>query len=151
MARRPGRTDRGPARPDLAQPHADGGERRAGRAGRRPRRGGHSRAVEADVRAPHPSRWWPVLVYGPWAVAALSILRAGIYRRHALHSWIVVLTFAALSMALSVPYASTDARAVVAAVLPATAMTACLHQLVRQTTLTRPPLAKIPAQRRWRT
>lgn len=97
-----------------------------------------------------PSRWWPALVYGPWMVAALSILRASIYRRHALHSWIVVLTFAALSMALSVPYASTDARAVVAAVLPATAITACLHQLVRQTTLTRPPLAKIPAQRRWR-
>lgn len=97
-----------------------------------------------------PSRWWPALVYGPWVVAALSILRASIYRRHARHSWIVVMAFAAVSMALSVPYASADARAVVVAVLPATAMTACLHQLVRQATLTRPPLPRIPAQRRSR-
>ncbi|WP_406300491.1 DUF2637 domain-containing protein [Embleya sp. NBC_00888] len=94
-----------------------------------------------------PARWWPVLVQGPWVVASLSILRSSLHRRRALHSWIVVTAFAGLSMALSVSHASMTVQGVVVAVLPAVATTACLHQLVRQITLTRPPRRSIPGPR----
>ncbi|WP_406283809.1 DUF2637 domain-containing protein [Embleya sp. NBC_00896] len=95
-----------------------------------------------------PNRWWPVLVHGPWIVASLSILRSSLHHRRALHSWIVVTTFAGLSMALSLTNAPRTVQGVVVAVLPAVATTACLHQLVRQITLTRPPRRSIPDQRR---
>ncbi|WP_331773101.1 DUF2637 domain-containing protein (plasmid) [Embleya sp. NBC_00888] len=95
-----------------------------------------------------PARWWPVLVQGPWVVASLSILRSSLHRRRALHSWIVVAAFAGLSMALSLTHAPMTVAGVVVAVLPAVATTACLHQLVRQITLTRPPRRSIPGPRR---
>jgi len=86
-----------------------------------------------------PARWWPVLVHGPWIVACLSILRSSLHHRRAVHSWIVAITFAGLSMALAVTDAPKTLHGIVVAALPAFAMTACLHQLVRQITLTRPP------------
>ncbi|MFF7242979.1 hypothetical protein ACFZBU_03660 [Embleya sp. NPDC008237] len=86
-----------------------------------------------------PARWWPVLVHGPWIVACLSILRSSLHHHRAVHSWIVAITFAGLSMALAVTDAPKNLHGIVAAGLPAVAMTACLHQLVRQITLTRPP------------
>ncbi|MYS80653.1 hypothetical protein GTZ85_10615 [Streptomyces sp. SID5474] len=95
-----------------------------------------------------PARWWPVLVHGPWIVASLSILRSSLHYRRALHSWIVVVTFAGLSMVLSLTYAPRTVQGVVVAALPAAATTACLHQLVRQITLTRPPRRTIPGERR---
>ncbi|MFI6984007.1 DUF2637 domain-containing protein [Embleya sp. NPDC050154] len=93
-----------------------------------------------------PARWWPVLVQGPWLVASLSILRSSLHRRRALHSWIVVAAFAGLSMTLSLTHAPMTLQGVVVAVLPAVATTACLHQLVRQITLTRPPRRSTPGQ-----
>ncbi|MET7301355.1 DUF2637 domain-containing protein [Embleya sp. NPDC005575] len=95
-----------------------------------------------------PARWWPVLVHGPWIVASLSILRSSLHRRRALHSWIVVGAFAGLSMLLSLTHAPRTVQGVVVAALPAAATTACLHQLVRQITLTRPPRRSVPDQRR---
>ncbi|MFI1584632.1 DUF2637 domain-containing protein [Embleya sp. NPDC020630] len=95
-----------------------------------------------------PARLWPVLVQGPWVVASLSILRSSLHRRRALHSWIVVAAFAGLSMALSLSHAPMTVQGVVVAALPAVATTACLHQLVRQITLTRPPRRHIPGRRR---
>ncbi|MFI6588055.1 DUF2637 domain-containing protein [Embleya sp. NPDC050493] len=95
-----------------------------------------------------PARWWPVLVQGPWIVASLSILRSSLHRRRALHSWIVVTTFAGLSMALSLTHAPMTVQGVVVAVLPAVATTVCLHQLVRQITLTRPPRRSTPGRGR---
>jgi hypothetical protein len=95
-----------------------------------------------------PARWWPILVQGPWVVASLSILRSSLHRRRALHSWTVVAAFAGLSMALSLAHAPMTVQGVVVAVLPAVATTACLHQLVRQITLTRPPRRSIPGPRR---
>ncbi|WP_331773078.1 DUF2637 domain-containing protein (plasmid) [Embleya sp. NBC_00888] len=95
-----------------------------------------------------PARWWPVLVQGPWVVASLSILRSTLHRCRALHSWIVVAAFAGLSMAMSLTHAPMTVQGVVVALLPAVATTACLHQLVRQITLTRPPRRSIPGPRR---
>jgi hypothetical protein len=82
--------------------------------------------------------WWPLLVYGPWLVAALSILRAALYRARAVHSWVVVLLFSTAAVFLCVTQAHgtiTDAAAVS---LPSCASLACFQQIVRQITLTRP-------------
>ncbi|MEU0074913.1 DUF2637 domain-containing protein [Streptomyces sp. NPDC006332] len=83
--------------------------------------------------------WWPLLVYGPWIVASLSILRAALHRRRALHSWFVVLLFSSVAMALCVTQAERTFTGIAGAALPAIASLACFQQLVRQITLTLPP------------
>ncbi|WP_411148478.1 DUF2637 domain-containing protein [Streptomyces sp. A30] len=84
-------------------------------------------------------RWWPLLVYGPWMVSSLSVLRAALHRRRAAHSWCVVMFFSAVAMALCVIQAPRTLPDIAAAALPAIAALTCFHQLVRQITLTRPP------------
>ncbi|MET7688853.1 DUF2637 domain-containing protein [Streptomyces sp. NPDC005483] len=84
-------------------------------------------------------RWWPLMVYGPWMVSSLSVLRAALHRRRAAHSWCVVMFFSAVAMALCVIQAPRTLPGVATAALPAIAALTCFHQLVRQITLTRPP------------
>ncbi|MDQ1045721.1 DUF2637 domain-containing protein [Streptomyces sp. V4I2] len=84
-------------------------------------------------------RWWPLLVYGPWMVSSLSVLRAALHRRRAAHSWCIVMFFSAVAMALCVIQAPRTLPDIAAAALPAVAALTCFHQLVRQITLTRPP------------
>ncbi|CAM5403745.1 hypothetical protein SALBM135S_01329 [Streptomyces alboniger] len=91
--------------------------------------------------------WWPLLVYGPWMVASLSILRAALHRRRAAHSWAVVLLFSSVSMFLCVAQAPRAPVEAAAAALPALAALACFQQLVRQITLTRPPRQNKPRHR----
>ncbi|THC55059.1 DUF2637 domain-containing protein [Streptomyces sp. A1499] len=91
--------------------------------------------------------WWPLLVYGPWMVASLSILRAALHRRRAVHSWAVVLLFSTVSMLLCVAQAPRAPVEAAAAALPALAALACFQQLVRQITLTRPPRQNKPRHR----
>ncbi|CAL9456644.1 hypothetical protein SUDANB6_02552 [Streptomyces sp. enrichment culture] len=91
--------------------------------------------------------WWPFLVYGPWMVASLSVLRAALHQRRAVHSWSVVLFFSCMAMLLclaQLPMTVVDAAT---ATLPALASLACFQQLVRQITLTRPPRRGIPRHR----
>ncbi|MFE1287673.1 DUF2637 domain-containing protein [Streptomyces sp. NPDC058751] len=83
--------------------------------------------------------WWPLLVYGPWVVASLSILRAALHRRRAVHSWYVVLLFSSVAMMFCVADANQTVTGVATAVVPALASLTCFQQLVRQITLTRPP------------
>jgi len=83
--------------------------------------------------------WWPVLIYGPWMVASLSILRTALHQRRAVHSWCVVLLFSSLAMMLCMAEAERTFTGIAAAALPAVASLACFQQLVRQITLTRPP------------
>ncbi|MDH6623541.1 hypothetical protein M2271_001328 [Streptomyces sp. LBL] len=85
------------------------------------------------------ARWWPLLVYGPWMVSSLSILRAALHRRRAAHSWCIVMFFSAVAMALSVIQSPKTIPDIAAAALPAIAALTCFQQLVRQITLTRPP------------
>ncbi|MGW2489616.1 DUF2637 domain-containing protein [Streptomyces sp. NPDC001606] len=91
--------------------------------------------------------WWPVLVFGPWLVASLSILRAALHQRRALHSWSVLLVFSAIAMALCVAQAPKNIVDTVAAALPSLASLACFQQVVRQVTLTRPPRRTFPRHR----
>ncbi|MFK0234386.1 hypothetical protein [Streptomyces vinaceus] len=91
--------------------------------------------------------WWPLLIYGPWMVASLSILRAALYQRRAVHSWSIVLLFSTLATLLCVAQAPRTLPAQAAATLPAIAALACFQQLVRQITLTRPPRQQTPRHR----
>jgi hypothetical protein len=91
--------------------------------------------------------WWPLLIYGPWLVASLSILRAALYQRRAVHSWAVVLLFSSVAVLLCIlraPWTITNAAATA---LPILASLTCFQQLVRQITLTRPPHRTVPRHR----
>ncbi|MET9572833.1 DUF2637 domain-containing protein [Streptomyces virginiae] len=91
--------------------------------------------------------WWPLLIYGPWMVASLSILRSALHQRRALHSWSIVLLFSTLATLLCVAQAPRTIAAGTASALPAVAALACFQQLVRQITLTRPPRQSSPRHR----
>ncbi|MBC2906881.1 DUF2637 domain-containing protein [Streptomyces cupreus] len=91
--------------------------------------------------------WWPLLVYGPWLVAALSILRATLHRCRAIHSWVVVLLFTSVAVLLCVVHAGGSITDAAAAALPSCAALACFQQLVRQITLTRPHRRTRPRHR----
>jgi Protein of unknown function (DUF2637) len=85
------------------------------------------------------AEWWPLLIYGPWLVASLSILRAALHQRRAPHSWCVVVLFSVFAVMLCVAHARMTPTGVAVAGLPPIAALACFQQLVRQITLTRPP------------
>ncbi|MFF5809407.1 hypothetical protein [Streptomyces sp. NPDC012746] len=91
--------------------------------------------------------WWPLLIYGPWMVASLSILRSALHQRRALHSWSIVLLFSTLATLLCVAQAPRTLAAGTSSALPAVAALACFQQLVRQITLTRPPRQATPRHR----
>ncbi|MEU3334144.1 DUF2637 domain-containing protein [Streptomyces sp. NPDC006668] len=82
---------------------------------------------------------WPLLIFGPWLVASLSVLRHALHQRRSFHSWCVVLVFSVIAMALCVAQAPNSRMDKAAAALPSFASLACFQQLVRQVTLTRPP------------
>ncbi|MGW4028948.1 DUF2637 domain-containing protein [Streptomyces sp. NPDC004838] len=105
------------------------------------------RHIAAPRTAADAVAWWPLLVYGPWLVASLSVLRAALHQRRAVHSWSVVLLFSAVSVLLCVAQApGTHLDAAIAA-LPSIAALACFQQLIRQITLTRPPRQPTPRHR----
>ncbi|MEU7280190.1 DUF2637 domain-containing protein [Streptomyces sp. NPDC045431] len=91
--------------------------------------------------------WWPLLVYGPWMVASLCILRTALHRRRAAHSWCVVLLFSTIAILLCVAQAPRTVPDIATAALPSVAALACFQQLVRQITLTRPPRQRAPRHR----
>ena len=91
--------------------------------------------------------WWPFLVFGPWLVASLSIVRAALHQRRALHSWSVLLLFSCAAMTLCVAEAPKHLVDTAAAALPSFASLACFQQVVRQITLTRPPRRTLPRHR----
>ncbi|MBV7698259.1 hypothetical protein [Streptomyces sp. TRM70350] len=90
---------------------------------------------------------WPLLIYGPWLVASLSVLRAALHQRRAVHSWCVILFFSSAAMLLCVAQAPRTVVDTVTAALPGLAALACFQQLVRQITLTRPPRRSLPRHR----
>ncbi|MEU6388091.1 DUF2637 domain-containing protein [Streptomyces sp. NPDC046939] len=90
---------------------------------------------------------WPLLIYGPWIVASLSVLRAGLHRRRAAHSWAVVLLFSVVAMVLCVAQAAHRPLDAATAALPALAALVCFQQLMRQITLSRPPRQSHPRHR----
>ncbi|MFH8973787.1 DUF2637 domain-containing protein [Streptomyces sp. NPDC017890] len=91
--------------------------------------------------------WWPLLVYGPWLVASLAVLRSALHQRRAVHSWAVVLLFSGIAMMLCIAQAPRTLSDGAAAALPGLASLVCFQQIVRQITLTRPPRRAVPRHR----
>ncbi|MFC9330839.1 DUF2637 domain-containing protein [Kitasatospora sp. NPDC057015] len=75
---------------------------------------------------------WPVIVYGPWLVGSLSVLRAALDGRRVAHSWAVVVMFSVVATVLCVADVSRALPDMVVAGLPPITGAISLHQLVRQ-------------------
>lgn len=78
------------------------------------------------------SQLWPVIIYGPWLVGCLSVLRAALHGRQPIHSWVVVILFSTLATGLCVADVSRTAPNLIVAGLPPLTAVISLHQLVRQ-------------------
>jgi len=91
--------------------------------------------------------WWPLLVYGPWMVASLSILRSALHGRRAAHSWCVVLFFSAVAVLLGIARVPRTLPDMSAAALPAIAALTGFQQLVHQILPVRPPCRAVPRHR----
>ncbi|MFH9421857.1 DUF2637 domain-containing protein [Streptomyces sp. NPDC017529] len=90
------------------------------------------RALAGEATSPHIAQLWPLLVYGPWVAAILSILRARAHRRRTAHSWCVVIFFAAVATVLCIAKAPTTPAGITVAGLPPVTVLLCFHQLIRQ-------------------
>lgn len=91
------------------------------------------------VTGPTLAELWPMLIYGPWAVATLSILRARMNQRSTVHSWLVVAFLALAAMTLCISEAPRTPSGFIIAGLPPVTVLLCCHQLVRQIDLFAPP------------
>ncbi|MFH8405782.1 DUF2637 domain-containing protein [Streptomyces sp. NPDC018019] len=90
------------------------------------------RALAGEATSPRIAQLWPLLVYGPWMAAILSILRARTHRRRTAHSWCVVIFFAAVATVLCIAKAPTTPAGITVAGLPPVTVLLCFHQLIRQ-------------------
>lgn len=97
------------------------------------------RALADGVAQPGVAQLWPLLIYCPWVVATLSILRARAYKRRTLHSWLVVIFFAGIAALLCVTNAPHTPAGITVAGLPPITVLLCFHQLVRQLDLSPSP------------
>lgn len=92
----------------------------------------------AQSRVPHGlSHLWPVIVYGPWLVGCLSVLRGALEGRRPVHSWAVVVISSSVATGLCISDACQtflSALDIVVAGLPPITAAVSLHQLVRQLT-----------------
>ncbi|KEF09366.1 MULTISPECIES: DUF2637 domain-containing protein [Streptomyces] len=97
------------------------------------------RAIADGVAPSDVAALWPLLIYGPWVVATLSILRARVHRRRTLHSWAVVIFFAAVAMMLCIARVHPSPSGIAVAGLPPLTVLLCFHQFVRQLDLAGAP------------
>ncbi|WP_405580712.1 hypothetical protein [Streptomyces sp. NBC_01190] len=91
---------------------------------------------------------WPLLVYGPWFLGALSVLHAVAHRKQVRGAWLAVILFSLVAMALCIAAAPRTITAVATAGLPPLSALASFHLLFRQITLFHPRHAKLPHQRK---
>lgn len=80
---------------------------------------------------------WPVVIYGPWLAACLSLLRAALDGRRVVHSWCVVVVFSSVATVLCIADVPRTAVDTVVAGLPPVTAAVALHQLVRQLRMSR--------------
>ena len=90
------------------------------------------RAIAATVLPAPLAQWWPLTVYGPWFVAALSILRAAFQHRTARRSWCVILVASATAVALCISHSSHSALSMVIVGIPPVTALVCFRELVGQ-------------------
>ncbi|MGW2938374.1 DUF2637 domain-containing protein [Streptomyces sp. NPDC001156] len=93
---------------------------------------GQLRAIASTVLPAPLAQWWPLTVYGPWFVAALSILRAAVQHRTARRSWGVVLVASATAVALCVSHSAYSMLSMVIVGIPPITALVCFRELVGQ-------------------
>ncbi|KUN10590.1 hypothetical protein AQI95_00125 [Streptomyces yokosukanensis] len=90
------------------------------------------RATASSVLPAKLAQWWPLTVYGPWLVAALSILRATVQNRSARRSWGVVLGASAMAVALCVSHSSHSPLSLIIFGIPPITALVCFWEIVGQ-------------------
>ncbi|MFI1704745.1 DUF2637 domain-containing protein [Streptomyces griseoruber] len=85
------------------------------------------------------AQWWPLTVYGPWLVAALSVLRATVQGRSARGSWCVLLGASAMAVSLCISHASHSLLSLVIFGIPPITALVCFWEIVGQVS---PKMAK---------
>ncbi len=112
---------------------------------------GQLRTIALSVLPLKLAQWWPLTVYGPWFVAALSILRAAVQCRSARRSWCVILAASAIAVALSVSHSSRSLLSyVIVGISPITALV-CFWELVGQVSSRHRPKHAAHSQRSHKT
>ncbi|WP_079168304.1 DUF2637 domain-containing protein [Streptomyces colonosanans] len=92
------------------------------------------------------AQWWPLTVYGPWFVAALSILRASFQHRTARRSWSVILVASATAVALCVSHSSHSMLSMVIVGIPPITALVCFRELVGQVSYKHRPRHAAPSK-----
>ncbi|MEU9474153.1 DUF2637 domain-containing protein [Streptomyces sp. NPDC048191] len=90
------------------------------------------RATASFVLPTKLAQWWPLTVYGPWLVAALSILRATVQNRSARRSWGVVLGASAMAVALCISHSSHSLLSLIIFGIPPITALVCFWEIVGQ-------------------
>ncbi|MFF4685819.1 DUF2637 domain-containing protein [Streptomyces sp. NPDC001307] len=90
------------------------------------------REIASSVLPTRLAQCWPLTVYGPWFVAALSVVRATAQRRSARRSWCVVLAASAMAVALCVSHSSHALLSLVIFGIPPVTALVCFWELVGQ-------------------
>lgn len=93
---------------------------------------GQLREIASSVLPTRLAQCWPLMVYGPWFVAALSVVRATAQRRSARRSWCVVLAASAMAVALCVSHSSHALLSLVIFGIPPVTALVCFWELVGQ-------------------
>ncbi|WP_437066174.1 DUF2637 domain-containing protein [Streptomyces sp. enrichment culture] len=93
---------------------------------------GQLRTIAEFVLPSRLAQWWPLTVYGPWFVAALSILRATVQHQAAPRSWGVLLVTSAMAVALCVSHSTGSVLAYVTLGIPPITALVCFWELVGQ-------------------
>ncbi|MFK0281470.1 DUF2637 domain-containing protein [Streptomyces sp. NPDC090499] len=103
------------------------------------------RGIASSVLPGGLARYWPLTVYGPWFVAALSVLRATAQRRSARRSWCVVLAASVVAVALCVSHSSHALLSLVIFGIPPVTALVCFWELVGQISTKSGPRHATPA------
>ncbi|WP_330338227.1 DUF2637 domain-containing protein [Streptomyces sp. NBC_00557] len=106
---------------------------------------GQLRGIASSVLPTRLAECWPLMVYGPWFVAALSVVRATAQRRSARRSWCIVLAASAMAVVLCVSHSSHALLSLVIFGIPPVTALVCFWELVGQiSTRSRPRHATRP-------
>ncbi|WP_460067911.1 DUF2637 domain-containing protein [Streptomyces sp. YKOK-I1] len=90
------------------------------------------RGTASSVLPERLAQWWPLTVYGPWLVAALSVLRATVQGRSARGSWCVLLGASAMAVSLCISHASHSLLSLVIYGIPPITALVCFWEIVGQ-------------------
>ncbi|MFI2202339.1 DUF2637 domain-containing protein [Streptomyces sp. NPDC020192] len=93
---------------------------------------GQLRGIASSVLPRGLAQCWPLMVYGPWFVAALSVVRATAQRRSARRSWCIVVASSVIAVGLCISHSSHALLSLVIFGIPPVTALVCLWELVGQ-------------------